>query len=315
VLRQAILLGVGLAAAVAPAAASAATHADTSRVDVAWMATVTGKQEFTWTASAVSPPPAGCGTDRPGGRTRAVRGSGSFALTFATPRAYRMETVQIFRRAGSRHALRSLSYRPRGAPKLENDVRFPVQVAIAGSFVDDVQACDDFDASHEVAPTTGCASRKATLDLRLTFGVIGAHVRNDADLAGTLVRPWYLDADDEDERTCPTYESAATEYFNVGRGTAACPDIGALDSGDGPPEAGLAKAFHKGRFLPRLVRARPKAFTLRTDRRMDCTLTPAESWLPPLAADGKLHITGSLRYVWKLTPRKVRGSAARPKPV
>ena len=310
-LRPALLLLVGLAAAALPPAA-AATGRDTSRVDVAWTATASGRQAFTWTASATSPPLV-CGTDDPSGPTRDVHGGGTFALTFATPRPYRVETVQILRRAGRSRGQRTLSYRPRGAPRLEDDVRFPVDVSIAGAFTDEVRACDAFDASRTDAPGSGCGHRRATLDLRLGFGVFSATTRNDAGLTGTLVRPWFLDANGNS--TCPTYRSAAQEYFDAGRGTPACPSTTALDPYDGPPESGLASYFTKGRFAPRLLRARPKAFTLTADRRMDCTLGPAEGHFPPVAAGGALHVTGALRYTWRFTPHRVTGRAARPRPL
>lgn len=276
------------------------------------MATVTGVQEFSWTANAASEPPQ-CGGLSPGARTRSVKGSGSFSLSFSTPRAYRMETVQVLQRAYQRHPQRTLSYRPAGAPRLEDHVQFPAAVNIAGAFTDEILACDAFDASTVVAPTSGCGAQAATLDLEMSFGVIGATTRNDADLQGKLVSPWFLDADARS--TCPTFRSVALGYFNGGLDTPACPSTTALDPYFGPPESGIATYFHKGRFYRRLTSAHPKAFVLTADVPMQCTLTARDSDLPALPPSGTLTITGRMQYVWSLVPRRITDPSSKVRPL
>ncbi|MEV4418758.1 hypothetical protein AB0L40_02140 [Patulibacter sp. NPDC049589] len=298
--------------AAAPPAGAAAAGRDTTRVDVAWMATVSGRQAFSWTAEAHADPPR-CTSEIPDGPTRDVGGGGSFSLTFASPRPYRMATVQVLRRAGRTRGMRTLSYRPRGGPKIEDHVRFPVAVSIAGTFTDAVRACDPWDAVTDVAPIDGCGARQATLDLLMGFGVTDGVTRNDAALTGELLHPWFIGADGESR--CPTYRSVAQRSFDGGLDTPACPDATALDTGRGAPELGLASYFRRGRFYPRLVRRRPKAFVITADVPIDCTLTPSESFLPPLASSGRLRITGALRYTWRLTPLRVTGRAARTRPL
>ena len=310
-MRLVLLALAAIGVASLPAGASAAR--DTTRVDTEWKVTASGSQQFSWTASADGGQPQ-CGDPHGAWKVRTVTGSGSFNLPFSTPRAYRMATVQVVHRAAKAKPYRSLGYRPRGVPKLEDQVELPVKVAIAGQFTDQILACDAFDASTVSEPATGCGEQAATLDLRFGFGIIDATTRNDAALTGTLVRPWFIGADGK--TTCPTYASAALSYFDGGRDTAACPDVTALHPGgtDGP-ETGLAKFFTKGRYGPALLAARPKAFQLTVDKPIDCTLTASDSYLPPVAPGGTLHITGALHYVWTFTPRKVTGAPARTKPL
>jgi hypothetical protein len=302
-MRWTAAFGVVLAAAVAAAPARAG---DTTKVDVAWMVTASGRQSFDWTANAVSPPPQ-CG-DRPDGPARDVTGNGSFALTFSTPRAYRMATVQVVRRAGRKRIERSLSYRPRGAPKVQDSAQLRVPVSITGTFTDAIKSCFADQASTTTAPADRCGAQQAALTLTWSFGVVGSRTLDNADLDGRLGKPWYLDGT---ESHCPTYTSAALKYFD----TSSC-DVLALHAPDGPPETGLAKYFNRGHFYPRLIAARPQPFVLTVDKPIDCTLGPTtEGFLPPVAAGGTLRITGALHYVWTFTPRKVSGRAARPQPL
>lgn len=312
-MRGVLLLALVIAVTVlAPAPAGATTKRDTSRVATAWMVTANGAQEFSWTATANGGQPQ-CSDPHGERKVRSVNGNGSFSLPFSTPRPYRMATVQVVQRAYKKSSYRTLSYRPKGAPKIEDQVLLPVTVNIAGQFTDQVLACDAFDASTETAPTTGCGSQAAMLDLRFGFAITDGVTRNHAGLSGLLVKPAFIDSDGKS--TCPTYTSIATSYFNVGRGTAACSDNTALSAPGGPPEAGLAKSFDDAKYYARLIAARPKAFTLTVNKPMDCTLTPSDSYLPAVPAGGSLYITGSLHYTWTFTPVKVTGAAARTKPL
>lgn len=242
---RAILL-VGLVITLAPASAQA--KRDTTRVDTAWMVTAHGAQTFSWTADAVAGPPL-CGPDEPYAATRTVAGNGAFSLRFTTPRAYRMATVQVLKRAAKTHPERTLSYRPKGAPKIEDHVQFPADVSVSGMFTDDVLACDPQDTKTTAAPADGCGGRQATLELRFSFGVIGARTLNNADLQGMLVRPWFLDANQKS--ACPTYRSVAQSYFD---GKAACPDVTALDVERPSGRDGWPVALRSGeRAVHRLV--------------------------------------------------------------
>lgn len=302
------VLGVGAATA-----AGATAKRDMTRVDIEWMVTASGSQEFSWTASADGGQPQ-CGDSGGERKVRTVAGSGSFSLPFSTPRAYRIDTIQVVTRAGKRQGFRSLSYRPRGVPKIEAGVQLPVTPTITGSFTDQILACDAFDASTQTADASACGSRPSILSLGFGFGITGQTTRIDPGLTGTLVKPWFIDNDGKN--LCPTYESVATSYFNGGRGTGACPDLGALDPGGSDrPEMGLAKFFTKGKYTPALLAAHPKAFTLTVNKPMDCTLTPSDSYLPVVAPSGSLHITGSFHYTWAFTPKKVTGAAGRSKPL
>lgn len=282
-----------------------------ARADIEWMVTADVKQQFTWTATAVSPPPAECPDRFPPPDTRAVNGSGSYSLAFTVPK-YRAWLVSVIDKAANTKNFRSLVYAPRGAPKVKEATTVQAPVNIAGSFTDTIQSCDSWKAGTETAPADGCGSRTATLQLGIGFGVYQRdQVLKNARLNGTIQQPWFVGTDGR-TALCPTYESIGLRYFDGGKGGAGCPDIGALDPGGSAAlGTGLANASSPGEFAARLKSAHPKPITITVDKPLDCTLTPSDSSLPALDPGGTLRVTGALHYVMTWTPKKVAGKAAR----